>query len=233
APAREASFAAAARRPGPLAAAGGDAIGAGGDPVGDAFSALRSPAERRARGATYTPPRIVGAMIRWAQCAGDPARVIDPGCGSGRFLLAAGRGFPRARLLGVELDPLAALMCRAALAAAGLARRAEVRLADFRDADIPPARGATLLIGNPPYVRHHLIDAGWKAWLQASAHRRGLAASRLAGLHVHFFLAALAHARPGDLGVFVTAAERLDLNYGRPVREPLARPPRPQPLHLV
>src|SRR5690606_9889165 len=37
-------------------------------------------------------------------------------------------------------------------------------------------------------------------------------------------LAALEHARPGDLGVFVTAAEWLDVNYGRLVRELLAGP---------
>jgi hypothetical protein len=33
------------------------------DPLGDAFAMLRTPAERRAQGATYTPLAIVEAMV--------------------------------------------------------------------------------------------------------------------------------------------------------------------------
>ena len=54
------------------------------------------------------------------------------------------------------------------------------------------------------------------------AHERGLKASKLAGLHVHFFLKTLLLARPGDLGAFVTAAEWLDVNYGSVLRSMLA-----------
>jgi hypothetical protein len=42
--------------------------------------------------------------------------------------------------------------------------------------------------------------------------------SQLAGMHVHFFLATALVARPGDFGVFVTAGEWLDVNYGALVR---------------
>ena len=200
------------------------AIRVGRDPLGETFCALRSPAERRGRGATYTPERIVGAMVEWAKGAGNPGRVIDPGAGSGRFLLAAGRGFPGAKLIGVELDPLAALMCRANLAVAGLAGRAEVRVSDYRATTVERSHEPTLFIGNPPYVRHHDIEGTWKKWLSRTARGRGLTASQLAGLHVHFFLATLGHAQPGDLGVFVTAAEWLDVNYGKLVRDLLSGP---------
>ena len=44
-------------------------------------------------------------------------------------------------------------------------------------------------------------------------------ASQLAGLHVHFYLATVCLARPGDFGAFITAAEWLDVNYGKLVRE--------------
>jgi tRNA1(Val) A37 N6-methylase TrmN6 len=60
-------------------------------------------------------------MLDWAERHAVPQRVIDPGAGSGRYLLAAGRRFPGARLIGVEIDPLAALIARGNLAAAGLA----------------------------------------------------------------------------------------------------------------
>lgn len=195
-------------------------IDAGGDPLGEAFCRLRSPQRRRPDGATYTPAAIVGAMVAWAAGEGGaPARVIDPGAGSGRFAVAAGRRFARARLVAVELDPLAATVGRAHLAAAGLADRAHVVVADYRSTDLGDEGGGTLYLGNPPYVRHHQIAPEWKEWLARTARARGLQASQLAGLHVHFFLATATRARPGDRGAFITSAEWLDTNYGRLVRE--------------
>lgn len=200
------------------------AMANGDDPLGTWFCELRSAPERRERGATYTPRPIIGSMVGWATSAVCPERIVDPGAGSGRYLLESAAAFARARLIGVEIDPLAALMCRANLAARGLESRAEVHLADYRSLVLPHAVGPTLFIGNPPYVRHHDIDPAWKAWLSSNATRHHLSASQLAGLHVHFFLATLNHARPGDCGTFITAAEWLDVNYGRLVRELLAGP---------
>ncbi len=39
--------------------------------------------------------------------------MLDPGTGSGRFLIAAARKFPTADLVAVEADPFAALILRA------------------------------------------------------------------------------------------------------------------------
>jgi adenine-specific DNA-methyltransferase len=191
----------------------------GEDPLGDAFSAIRSPEQRRPRGATYTPAPIVRAMLAWAMRHGQPRRVVDPGTGSGRFLVAAGRVFPSAELVGCELDPLAAILTRGHLAAAGLQGRAEVALGDYREIALPAVAGPTLFIGNPPYVRHHLLEPKWKHWLTRRAAEKGFQASQLGGLHVHFFLATVLHASPGDYGAFITAAEWLDVNYGKLVRE--------------
>ena len=191
-----------------------DLIRRGQDPLGDAFMRLRTADQRRPLGATYTPPEIVSSMIAWIAGRSRPTRVIDPGTGSARFLLAAGRALPDARLVGVEIDPLAALLARANLTAAGLDHRAQILVRDYRDADFGEFDGATAYIGNPPYVRHHQIQPEWKAWLAASAASLGLRASGLAGMHVHFLLATALHARPDDLGAFVTSSEWLDVNYG-------------------
>ena len=193
-------------------------IAAGADPLGELFCRLRPAEERRRRGATYTPSGIVRAMLDRAAGHATPDRVVDPGVGSARFLVAAGRRFPGAVLVGVDLDPLATLLARAHLAVAGLADRARVVLGDYRGLALGPIDGPTLYIGNPPYVRHHGIEPEWKAWLTREARGRGLPASQLAGLHVHFFLATALKARPGDFGAFVTAAEWLDVNYGGLVR---------------
>lgn len=195
-----------------------EAIRGGADPLGERFCALRPAQERRPLGATYTPASIVQAMLDWAAGIVQPARIVDPGAGSGRFSIAAGLRYPDARLLAVEVDPLAALIARGNLAAAGLTARSTVLVDDYRALDLERQEGPTLYVGNPPYVRHHHIEARWKAWLTATARRRRLDASQLAGLHVHFFLATLENARPGDVGAFITSSEWLDTNYGALVR---------------
>ncbi len=192
-------------------------IRGGFDPLGEAFCTLRSPADRRKHGATYTPGPIIRAMVDWAGRRSAPHRIIDPGTGSARFLLDAGQVFPKAALIGVDIDPLAALVARANLATAGMAHRSRIILGDYRCFQ-EAADGPTLYIGNPPYVRHHQIEPKWKDWLFDEAAKLGLKASKLAGLHVHFFLATLRQAHPGDFGAFITSAEWLDVNYGALVR---------------
>lgn len=196
-----------------------EVIASGGDPLGDAFTRIRSAETRRPLGATYTPGEIVAAMLDWAQSEGQPARVVDPGTGSGRFAVAAGRRFARAEIVAVEIDPLAAILARSHLAATGLARRSRVLVADYRAFRPGRIDGETLYVGNPPYVRHHRIDPRWKEWLVSTARARGLRASQLSGLHVHFFLATLVHGAPRDYGAFITSAEWLDVNYGALVRD--------------
>jgi hypothetical protein len=198
------------------------AILAGRDPLGGAFARIHSPEARRANGATYTPTPIISCMLSWAADLGTPARIVDPGAGSGRFLLAAASRFPDAQLVAIELDPVAALILRANVCVRGLARRVTILVGDYRAAALPEVVGKTLFIGNPPYVRHHGISATWKTWLAGASARLGVKASRLAGLHIHFFVRTMQLARPGDFGVFITSAEWLDVNYGATLRELLA-----------
>ena len=189
-------------------------VRSGEDPLGDALMHLRSSDQRRPLGATYTPSEIVSSIVAWVAERSRPARVVDPGTGSARFLLEAGRVLPEALLVGVEIDPLAALLARANLTAAGFDHRAQILVRDYRDADLGQFEGTTAYIGNPPYVRHHQIEPEWKEWLASNSASLGLKASGLAGMHVHFMLATALHARPGDLGAFVTSSEWLDINYG-------------------
>lgn len=183
-------------------------------------------------GATYTPAPIVTAMTDWASSS-TPERIVDPGAGTGRFIVAAGRRFPHSALVAVEADPLVALLLRAHLVTAGLAERAKVLVCDYRELALERIEGATLFIGNPPYVRHHSIGPSWKAWLVERAYQLGLPASQLAGLHVHFFVATALYARSGDSGAFITAAEWLDVNYGALVRKLLLGKLGGKSLHLL
>ena len=194
-------------------------VSEGADPLGEAFTRIRPAEHRRLLGATYTPCEIVSSMVAWVAERGQPSRIVDPGTGSARFLLAAGRACPRASLVGVEIDPLAALVARANLTAAGFDGRSRIVVGDYRTVALGDCGGTTAYLGNPPYVRHHQIEQAGKRWLAQSAARLGLSANGLAGLHVHFLVATALHARPGDIGSFVTSAEWLDVNYGRLLRE--------------
>ncbi len=196
------------------------AIQAGQDPLGDAYCAINSPEQRRARGQTFTPDHVVNGMFAWAKRQGRTIhRMVDPGAGSGRYTLAGLRALPGAKVVAVELDPIVALILRANISASGFADRAQLVVGDFRALDLPRTSGPTLWIGNPPYVRHHGIGADWKAWYSKTLSRFGHEGSQLAGLHLHFFLKTLELSSPGDIGCYVTAAEWLDVKYGQALRQ--------------
>ncbi len=78
------------------------------------------------------------------------AKVLDPACGDGRWLVAAGQIRPDLKLFGTDLDPAAISAARATLASAGVT--AELSVADAL-ADPSPLPDVELVVGNPPYVR--------------------------------------------------------------------------------
>jgi predicted RNA methylase len=194
----------------------------GRDPLGDWLCALRTPEEKRTTGAIYTPAKIVESMVAWAAAQATPARVIDPGAGSGRFILAAGTIFPEAQLVAIDNDPAALLVLRANANVLGMSDRLWVHCTDYCKVRVGRIKDLTLYVGNPPYVRHHEIVQADKEWLANAALKFGLRASKLAGLHVYFFLRTRQIAQSGDYGAFVTSAEWLDVKYGSLLRSMLA-----------
>lgn len=189
------------------------------DPLGDAICAVRSTSERRVLGAFYTPPKIVEAMVAWALDR-EPRRLVDPGCGSGRFAAQAIRHSPDTEVVAVDVDPLSTLACRAVLATLG-AKGCLVFNKDYTSMSLPPRAGRSAFVGNPPYVRHHRLTADQKARAKRTAAGLGIELSGLSGLHVHFFLATLHHARRSDVGCFITSSEWLDVAYGAALRRAL------------
>lgn len=200
-----------------------NAIRQGEDPLGAAYCLLKCAEERRPNGQTFTPDAVVRGMLDWAaRESGTYARVVDPGAGSGKFTLAALRRFPKVRAVAVELDPVLTLLLRANAKVLGFTDRLDVVISDFRKLSLPAIKGKTLFIGNPPYVRHHGISTEWKNWYSDRLKQLGHGNSQLAGLHLHFFLKVLELARKGDEGCFITAAEWLDVNYGKALRDLLS-----------
>lgn len=207
------------------------AVMAGHDPLGDEFNRVVSPLKRRLTGAFYTPSTIVNPMVGWV-LQRNPHRVVDAGCGSGRFAAAVARQRSDLEIVAVDSDPLATLLCRTNLHLAG-ARRFRVLQADYTTLDLEPIPGRTAFIGNPPYVRHHEMRPEQKEWAVTTAARLGIKLSKLSGLHVHFFFATAIHGQPGDIGCFVTSAEWLDVNYGAALRQLLTSWLGADSLHLI
>ncbi len=186
------------------------------DPWTDLLAAARPTAQRRDLGQFFTPWPIVCTMVEWVR-EQHPETIVDVGCGTGRFALAAAQAMPAARILAIDSDPVATLLCRAHAKRQGL-QNLVVCCQDYLREPLPPHEGRTAFIGNPPYVRHHRIPAQTKAWAAATCAALGLPCSGLAGLHAYFFLATALHACKGDVGCFITSAEWMDVNYGALVR---------------
>lgn len=193
------------------------ALRAGEDPLGRLFYELRDAAARRGTGTVYTPDEIVEPMVKWV-LSQEPERVIDAGCGSGRYAAAILRARPDMPVIAVDLDPLATLMTRAAVAVLATGEDVTVVQDDFTRFRLPKTDGRTAFLGNPPYLRHHQIPARTKAWAQLAAGSLGNKISGLAGLHALFFLATGLLGKKGDVGCYVTSSEWLDVNYGAIVR---------------
>jgi hypothetical protein len=192
----------------------------GEDRLGNTYCAIKDPASRRSAGQTFTPSGVVATMLNWAgSISRNISRVVDPGAGTGRYTIAALKRFPRAHAVAVEFDPYVAILLRANLAACGLSDRCRVIVGDYRNLKLPSIVGRTLFIGNPPFVRHHEISPQWKQWYSTGLKKLGAYGTKIAGLHLHFFLKTCQLARPGDLGCFITAAEWLDSGYGSALRE--------------
>ena len=194
------------------------AIKAGEDPLGEAFCRIRSPLKRRDQGQFFTPPEIVNPMVDWILNK-NPARIVDGGVGSGRYLMALVRNKYRGSVVGVDLDPVATLLTRANLAVLKPPFAFEIRNQDFLTTRIAPIDGVTAFVGNPPYVRHHDLSAQTKQRAKKMAERLDVKLSGLAGLHILFTLRMVEQSKAGDVGCLVTSSEWIDTRYGSVLRE--------------
>lgn len=205
---------------------------AGADPLGDRIITARSAADRRTIGQVFTPATLVDEMVAWVT-AQRPDRVVDCGCGSGRFALAAAQARPQSQVLAVDLDPVSTLACRANAAVLGL-HNVSVLNEDFVRLQLSPVAGLTAFIGNPPYVRHHHIPGDLKEWARDKARELGWSRwSGLAGLHAIFFMAVVSKSAPGDVGCLLTSSEWLDVNYGRAIRDALLNGAGGRSVHIL
>ncbi len=152
---------------------------------------------------------------------GCPIRFLDPAFGTGAFYSALLRYFPQDRISwakGYEIDPHYGQPGRKLWDGTSLA----LALDDFTTA-VPPADEkdrATLVVCNPPYVRHHHLEAEVKLRLRAaSLDAAGVDLNGLTGLYCHFVTLSHAWMAENALAIWLIPSEFMDVNYGRPLKE--------------
>ncbi|MEY3210427.1 MAG: hypothetical protein RIT28_908, partial [Pseudomonadota bacterium] len=188
-----------------------------------ALDDARDAQARNRLGQFATPPALALALVRLGLqtlAPTAPIRFLDPSIGTGAMysaLLSARGERPVEDAAGVELDPLAFAYARELWA------NTPLRLipGDFT-ALPPPADAATLIVANPPYVRHHHISAQDKARLKERLlTQTGTRRSGLSGLYVDLLLLSLGWMAPGGVGVWLIPSEVLDVGYAAAARRVL------------
>lgn len=184
-----------------------------------ALDARRSAAERNKLGQFATPPALASDILQYAASLLPPKgnlRFLDPALGSGAFYSALRGVFANGRVkeaVGFEIDKDFAAAAKRLWSETGL----EVSTTDFTKSR-PDAR-FDLVICNPPYVRHHHINAKDKPRLQMETTEAcGSKIGGLAGLYCYFLGLSQAWLSDGAISGWLIPSEFMDVNYGRGVK---------------
>lgn len=186
---------------------------------------------RKEQGSHYTPPALVGWILdRAMDGRAAPARVFDPACGAGNFLVAIAtreiaRGVPAGemlaeRIFGIDIDATAVELCRERLLAllpattpnaerarveAGL--RAHLVVGDALERSIAEVTGVDafdLIVGNPPFLNQ--LEVATTASRERAARIRERSEGVVSGyadLSAAFLLEAVRHLSTGGVLGFV------------------------------
>ncbi|MDQ7784147.1 MAG: N-6 DNA methylase [Desulfomonilaceae bacterium] len=135
---------------------------------------------RKTLGVYYTPHVLALALAKWAvRCPKE--RILDPSFGGCAFLhagqealAAVGAQHPERLVFGVDVHPEAASFSRLILEQQ--ARKEQFLVTDFLTVT-PESTGMgsfDIVLGNPPYVRHHLLKGRTRESAVYAAQRAGI-----------------------------------------------------------
>jgi adenine-specific DNA-methyltransferase len=186
----------------------------------------KTQAERNRLGQFATPTVLARAVLAYGLALvpkSKPVRFLDPAIGTGSFysaLQGSGRNTDSAH--GFEIDP----HYGASAIELWMDTPLQITLGDFTRAVPPSAETdkATLLICNPPYVRHHHLEGVEKLRLRAKANDVAhINLSGLSGLYCYFMALSHAWMADGCVAGWLIPSEFMDVNYGRKLKEYLLR----------
>jgi hypothetical protein len=190
----------------------------------DSLDAEKTQPERNKLGQFATPTALALDILREGKRLvgrSGKVRFLDPAIGTGSFYSAMLSVFPDSRIQwakGFEIDSHYGTPAVDLWAKNGL----EITIADFTRQEPPDTDGdkASLVVCNPPYVRHHHLGAAEKAHLnKATLRASGVHLNGLTGLYCHFLCLSHAWLADGAVSLWLIPSEFMDVNYGAPVKE--------------
>ncbi len=188
------------------------------------LDAMKTQAERNRFGQFATPTALAVDILEYAKTIFPremPVRFLDPAIGTGSFYSAFLRVFGNTTAqwaVGYEVDKHYAFPARQLWDAYPL----DIRVDDFTKSDPPieEASKATLVICNPPYVRHHHIKCTEKERLHSILlMNHGISLSGLSGLYCYFLCLSKKWMAHDAIAGWLIPSEFMDVNYGRAVKE--------------
>ena len=178
-------------------------------------------------GAYYTDEIVADFLVRWA-IRSPVDTVLDPGFGGGIFLRCAAKrtselgGSPADRIRGVEIDPEThSEVGRELHAQCGLAP-SKLICCDFFDLE-PGSIQATVVVGNPPFIRYQRFAGRSRAVALRRAQSQGVELSQLASSWCPFLVHAVSMVEPRGRLAMVLPFEMTHAYYARPGLEFLGK----------
>jgi adenine-specific DNA-methyltransferase len=188
---------------------------------------IKNETAQKLRGGYYTPADLAVFLARWVKEIA-PKHILEPSCGDGIFFDAFTkvRGFQKASIVGLELDPHEAAKASIRAGDAGL-RAVEVHSSDFlqwaldRLSDGSPRFDAA--VGNPPFVRYQYLPTPFQLRAEQIFKELGLPFTKHTNAWVPFILASVALLRPGGRLAMVVPAEVIHVTHAQSLRSYLGR----------
>ncbi|MCL2346773.1 MAG: N-6 DNA methylase, partial [Planctomycetaceae bacterium] len=188
----------------------------------DQLDSGKTTLQRNQLGQFATPPALAEGIVRFALEYvenGSEVRFFDPAFGTGAFYSAFLRSVNgnQYSATGIEIDSYYGKPAEKIWKETGL----QLHLNDFTEMAPPTSEQDKFdcLICNPPYVRHHHIDADKKASLKNKLQTKGLSISGLAGLYCYFLLLADDWIKDNGISIWLIPNEFMDVNYGKTIKE--------------
>ena len=184
------------------------------------LDACKTIEERRKLGQFATPTSLARDVVAFGLNHIDTykgIRFLDPAFGTGSFysaLLQEATSYNLIKATAVEIDPMFANAARDIWFDHDLLN---VMNSDFTD--IEPDGQYNLVICNPPYVRHHLIEGDRKTKIkEKTAVVSVVKLSGLAGLYCHFLLQSIQWMDENAVAGWLIPSEFMDVNYGKEIK---------------
>ncbi len=179
----------------------------------------KTPKQRNVMGQYATPFPLACSIMEKAKslCTKNAITFIEPSIGLGSFYAAFRSVFESkaGHSVGFEIDAHYYAPARKLWSGEDL----ELRHSDFLK-ERPNGESYDLLVANPPYVRHHHINAATKKELQKEVlQKTGIRISGLAGLYCYFLMLSEKWLADGGLSCWLIPSEFMDVNYGRAVKQ--------------